>query len=181
MWLVLVLLPAAFAAVAVRSLGSALTGDLQALLRALLRAVNASPEAKALRARLAEQGLADDEEPVERLRRVNRRTPVLLGAVVVACAVAGVWMSAHRELWPAPLEVSLLAAFLAPFAAARWVNQVSWPLLRFATTPGEQVLGAAWEAELRQGTATVALWGLTALPAGHDLRTCDAANRTRGA
>ncbi|MBD0673148.1 TIGR04222 domain-containing membrane protein [Streptomyces sp. CBMA156] len=161
-------------AVAVRSLGSARTGDL----RTLLRAVDGSPEAKALRARLAAQGLADSEELVERVRRVNRRTPVLIGAVVVACSVAGAWMNTHRGLWPVPLADCLLAAFLVPFAAALWTNQVSWPPLRTATAPGERVLGAARAAELRQGTATVALWGLTALPAGHDLRTCEAATRT---
>ncbi|MFE4971350.1 hypothetical protein ACFRAR_04445 [Kitasatospora sp. NPDC056651] len=149
------------------------TGDL----KTLLRAVDDSPEAKALRARLAARGLADDEELVERVRRVNRRTPVLIGAVAVACAVAGAWTGAHRGLWPAPLAVSLLAAFLVPFAAALWINRVSRPPLHSATAPGERVLEATRGAELRQGTATVALWGLTALPAGHDLRTCDAATR----
>ncbi|MFE6051879.1 TIGR04222 domain-containing membrane protein [Kitasatospora sp. NPDC056446] len=162
-----------FEAVVVRSLGSALTGDL----KTLLRAVDGSPEAKALRARLAAHGLADDEELVERVRRVNRRTPVLIGAVAVACAVAGAWTGTHRGLWPTPPAVSLLAAFLVPFAAALWINQVSWPPLRSATAPGERVLEAARGAEVRQGTMTVALWGLTALPAGHDLRTCDAATR----
>ncbi|MGW7446202.1 hypothetical protein [Kitasatospora sp. NPDC054795] len=160
-----------FEAVVVRSLRSARTGDL----KTLFRAVDRSPEAKALRARLAARGLADDEELVERLWRVNRRTPALGGAAVAMSLATVAWTSPHRGLWPVPLAV-----FLLSLVAVLWINRVSCPSLRTATGPGERVLEAAQAAEPRRhGTAAVALWGLSALHADHDLRTCDAASGAR--
>ncbi|MFE6871947.1 hypothetical protein ACFVFS_36080 [Kitasatospora sp. NPDC057692] len=145
-----------FEAVAVRSLGSARAGDIATL----RQAVDGSPEAKALRARLVALGLADDKELVERVRRVNRLTSVLIGAVVVAFMAAGGWMRVYPGLRPVPLAVFLLVAFLLPFTAALWINRVSRLPLRTVTGTGARVLKAT-------------------LPADHDLRTCDAASFAR--
>ncbi|MEU1284547.1 hypothetical protein [Kitasatospora sp. NPDC005856] len=159
-----------FEAVAVRSHMSAHTNDL----RLLLRTVDESPEAKALRARLAAQGLAYDEELVERVRWVDQRKARLVGALAVMAVATLAWPRAFPGLWPVPLAVLLLSLW-----AALWITGVSKPPLRTTTGPGERVLKAARAAEPRRGTAAVALWGLTALPADHDLRTCDAASDTR--
>ncbi|WP_031074117.1 hypothetical protein [Streptomyces sp. NRRL WC-3742] len=160
-----------FEEVAVGWLRSAHPNDL----RLLLRVVDTSPEAKALRARLAVQGLAYDEELVERVRWVDQRKARLAGALAAMLVAALEWPRAFPGLWPIPLAV-----LLPSLAAAFWITCVSTPPLRTTTGPGERVLKAALAAEpRRRGTAAVALRGLTALPADHDLRTCAAASDKR--
>ncbi|MFI6154298.1 TIGR04222 domain-containing membrane protein [Kitasatospora sp. NPDC051170] len=164
-----------FEAAVVRLLGSERTGDLWTLRMAL----DKSPEVKALRERLAAQGLAYDEELVERAMRVNRLMPTLIGTVFVTGVAAVYWTGAHRGLWPFPLEVSALAAFLLPLGAALWLNHVSWPTTLTPTGSGERALEAARAAAPRHGTAAVALRGLRALPDDHDLRACHAGTGAR--
>ncbi|MFJ9694366.1 hypothetical protein [Kitasatospora sp. NPDC101183] len=160
-----------FEAVAVRLYTSAHADDLNYL----LMSVDTSPEAKALRARLAAQGLAYDEELVERVRWVDQRKARLGGSLVVMFLATLGWPRAFPGVWPVPLPVLLLS-----FAAVFWATGASTPPPRTTTGPGERVLKAARAAEpLRKGTAAVALRGLSALPADHDLRTCDAGSRRR--
>ncbi|MFE7528668.1 hypothetical protein ACFU7Y_23560, partial [Kitasatospora sp. NPDC057542] len=158
-----------FEAVAVRWLGPTRTGDIGEL----IREVDRSPETKALRKRLAAQGLADDEELVKRAREAGERMPAVLVSVAAAGLAALVWTLARHENWLVPLT-----AFPPLFAAALWINHTSWPPTRSATGLGARVLAAALTSERwKHGRAAVAVRGLAALPEDHDLRICRAAAR----
>ncbi|MGW1178115.1 TIGR04222 domain-containing membrane protein [Kitasatospora sp. NPDC002543] len=160
-----------FEAAAVRALGPTRTCGITRL----IRAVDHGAEAKALRARLAARGLAYDEEQADRLGEFGRRTAALLALVVSAGLAALVWTLARGEDWLLPL-----LAFPPLLAAVLWIGRAARPPAGIATGPGTRVLEAARAGAHRShGAAAVAVRGLDALPAGHDLRLCQDGARAK--
>ncbi|MFE4973943.1 TIGR04222 domain-containing membrane protein [Kitasatospora sp. NPDC056651] len=158
---------------AARQFGPTRTRDLREVLASLDR----SPPAVALRDRLPAQGLHYDDKLRDRVRRIHDWTAVVLASVTVAGVASLVITLARHENGLVPL-----VPFAALFAAAWLVNHRIWmPLSVWGprTGLGVRVLAEARPTGRRYGPAAVALDGLSALPAKHDLRICYEASLAR--
>ncbi|MFI2611183.1 TIGR04222 domain-containing membrane protein [Kitasatospora sp. NPDC018619] len=158
----------------VEQLGPTGTGDIGALVTAVER----GPQVREVRARLAGAGLVDDEELQERARQASAQMFTVLVSVAATGVAALAWalVTGGNLLLPP-------AGFAVLFALALWAHRRSWPYLRPTTVLGARVLAEARAARRhpRDRAEAVALDGLEALPADHDLRVCQEAARARKA
>ncbi|MFJ2864038.1 TIGR04222 domain-containing membrane protein [Kitasatospora sp. NPDC087314] len=155
-----------FEAAAVRELGPTRTGDLQMLTKWLDD--DAPPHA--VRRRLVAAGLLNDRKLLDRASLAEESMVLVSFVVAVVGVAAFVYALVRHENWLLPL-----LAFPALFAVARLVITLVDMYGNFSrhTGLGSRVLSEARSADRREhAPMAVALAGLSALPAEHDLRIC---------
>ncbi|MFJ8474032.1 TIGR04222 domain-containing membrane protein [Kitasatospora sp. NPDC094011] len=171
-----------FEAAAVHKIGPTRTGDLEMLTKWLDD--DAPPHA--VRSRLVAEGLLHDGKLLDRAELAEEWMALVSYAVAAVGVAAFVYALVRHENWLLPL-----LAFPALFAVALSANTLvdKYGDFKRHTGLGSRVLSEAWSTDRREhGPASnrrehapmaVALAGLSALPAEHDLRICLEASRTR--
>ncbi|MFF3002096.1 TIGR04222 domain-containing membrane protein [Kitasatospora sp. NPDC057940] len=151
-----------FEAAVVASVGQSRTRDLLSV----VAEVDAGPAVAALRQRLADRGLVQDEGLYRRAVKARTRLRVVLGLAMTAGVAAGCWLVADggNGLLAALAFEVLCCAVLLLVRRNRLVR-------RHTTVLGDRVLAQAGaQARWRHRGGSVALGGLDVLPPKHDLR-----------